>query len=176
MLRDKGLRADYCRITLITGMTNEEHRFRSVIEAARGGGAVARIPQDVTAKLGGLKQMRITGTLNGTPFRSSTMPYRGAFSLGVHKATREAAGVQIGDEVELTVLRDDSPRVLELAPELEAAFTKEPQLRERFERLSFSRRRELAEPIAEARRPETRAARLEKALLRLRELDLRELD
>jgi hypothetical protein len=147
-----------------------EHRFRSVVEAARGGGAVALIPPNVTAKLGGLKQMRVTGSLNGTPFRSSTMPYRGAFYLGVHKATREAAGVSIGDEVELALTRDDSPRVLELAPELEAALNAEPELRARFDGLSFSRRRELAEPIAEAKKPETRAARLEKALGRLREL------
>lgn len=152
-------------------MGSAEHRFRSVIEAARGpGSAVARIPPDVTTELGGLKQMRVTGTLNGTPFRSSTMPYRGAFYLGVHKATREAAGVTIGDQVELTLVRDDSPRTLQLAPELEAAFAAEPQLRDRFDSLSFSRRRELAEPIDEAKKPETRAARLEKALVRLREL------
>ena len=150
-------------------MGGEEHRFRSVIEAARGGGAVALIPPDVTQALGGLKQMRISGTLNRTPFRSSTMPYRGAFYLGVHKATREAAGVKIGDEVELTVIRDDSPRVLELPRELEEAFKAQPELRRRFDALSFSRRRELAEPISEAKKPETRAARLEKALLRLRE-------
>jgi hypothetical protein len=152
-------------------MANQEHRFRSMIEAARGpGSAVALIPPDVTKSLGGLKQMRITGTLNGTPFRSSTMPYRGAFYLGVHKATRQAAGVDIGDEVELTLVRDDSPRQLELAAELEAAFTREPQLRERFDALSFSRRRELADPINEAKKPETRAARLDRALARLREL------
>jgi hypothetical protein len=148
----------------------EEHRFRSVVEAARGGGAVARIPPDVTAKVGGLKQMRVTGTLNGTPLRSSTMPYRGAFYVGLHKATREEAGVGIGDEVELALTRDDSPRVLELAPELEAALKAAPELRARFDSMSFSRRRELADPIAEAKKPETRAARLEKALARLREL------
>ena len=143
-------------------------RFRSVIEAASGGGAAAKIPPDITAALGGLKQMRITGTLNGTPFRSSTMPYRGAFYLGVHKATREAAGVEIGDEVELELTRDDSPRVLEIPPELEAAFAAEPALRQRFDALSFSRRRDLAGPISEAKKPETRAARLEKAVAALR--------
>lgn len=152
-------------------MANTEHRFRTVIEAARGpGAAVALIPPEVTKALGGLRQMRVTGTLNGSPFRSSTMPYRGAFYLGVHKATRQAAGVDIGDEVELTLIRDDSPRVLELAPELEAALASEPELRARFEALSFSRRRELADPIGEAKRPETRQARLERALGRLREL------
>lgn len=165
-----GVPTGSCALTM-QPMVNEEHRFRTVIEAARGpGAAVALIPPDLTERLGGLKQMRVTGTLNGTPFRSSTMPYRGAFYLGLHKATREVAGVTVGDEVEITLVRDDSPRVLELAPELEAALAAEPRLRERFDRLSFSRRRELADPIAEAKKPETRAARLDKALARLREL------
>jgi uncharacterized protein YdeI (YjbR/CyaY-like superfamily) len=58
--------------------------------------------------------------------------------------------------------------VLEIPPELEAAFAAEPALRQRFDALSFSRRRDLAAPIAEAKKPETRAARLEKALAALR--------
>ena len=144
------------------------HRFRTVIEAATGGGAAAQIPPDVTVALGGLKQMRVTGTLNGHPIRTSTMPYRGGYYVGLHKAAREAAGVQIGDEVDLELTRDDSPRVLQLPSELEAAFAAEPALRERFESLSFSRRRDLAGPISEAKKPETRAARLEKALAALR--------
>jgi Domain of unknown function (DUF1905)/Bacteriocin-protection, YdeI or OmpD-Associated len=148
----------------------EGHRFRTVVEAATGGGAAAEVPPEVRDALGGNKQMRVTGTLNGTPFHSSTMPYRGAFYVGLHKATREAAGVGIGDEVELTLVRDDSPRLLELPPELEAAFAADPQLRERFEALSFSRRRELAEPISEAKKTETREARVQKALARLRDL------
>jgi hypothetical protein len=145
-------------------------RFRSVIEAATGGGAAARIPPDLGGELGGMKQMRVSGTLNGQPIRTSTMPYRGAFYVGIHKAAREAAGVEIGDEVELELTRDDSPRVLELTPELEAAFLAEPVLRERFDSLSFSRRRDLAGPISEAKKPETRAARLEKAIATLRRM------
>jgi hypothetical protein len=144
--------------------------FRAKIEAARGGGAVVLIPPDVTVALGGLKQMRVFGTVNGVDYRSSTMPYRGGFYLGVHKATREAAGVEVGDEVEVTVTRDDSPRVLVLPPDLEAALAAEPDLRERFDTLSFSRRRELVDPIAEAKKQETRERRIEAALARLREL------
>lgn len=145
-------------------------RFRAMIEPATGGGAAAQIPPDVTAALGGLKQMRVTGTLNGTPIRTSTMPYRGGFYVGLHKAAREAAGVVIGDEVELELMRDDSPRVLDIPEELERVFTSEPALRERFDGLSFSRRRDLAGPISEAKKPETRTARLEKAVATLRGL------
>ncbi|TME33474.1 MAG: DUF1905 domain-containing protein [Chloroflexi bacterium] len=147
---------------------SEPVRFKTTLETARGGGAVALIPPEHVSALGGLKQMRVTGTVNGVAFHSSTMPYRGGFYLGVHKATREAAGLAFGDPLEIEMTRDESPRVLALPPELEAAFEADPELGQRFGALSFSRRRELAEPIAEARRPETRARRLEDALTRLR--------
>ena len=144
-------------------------RFRTTLEPARGGGAVARIPEDQVAPLGGRKQMRVLGTVKGIAFRSSTMPYRGAFYLGVHKAIREEAGIEFGEPIEIELTRDSSPRVLALPVELEAAFKAEPELRKRFESLSFTRRREMAEPIDEAKRPETRARRLEAVLNRLRE-------
>ena len=144
-------------------------RFKTTLEPARGGGAVARIPEDQVAPLGGRKQMRVSGTVNGVAFKSSTMPYRGAFYLGVHKATREAAGIGFGEPIEIELTRDTSPRQLALPEELEAAFKLEPALGERFASLSFTRRREMADPIGEAKRPETRARRLEDALNRLRE-------
>jgi hypothetical protein len=142
-----------------------------MLEAARAGGAIVLVPPDVATARGGLKQMRVIGTINGVAYHSSTMPYggRGLF-MGVHKATREAAGAGFGDVVEVEVALDDSPRTLELAPELEAAFVRDPALRARFDGLSFSRRRELDEPISDAKQPETREGRLHNALDRLRAL------
>jgi bifunctional DNA-binding transcriptional regulator/antitoxin component of YhaV-PrlF toxin-antitoxin module len=115
--------------------------------------------------------MRVVASLNGIDFNTSTYPWKGTgLYMGLPKATREAARVGVGDEVEIEVARDDRPRVLELAPELRAALAAEPVLRARFDGLSFSRRRELADPVADAVKPETRAARVEKALARLREV------
>jgi hypothetical protein len=146
------------------------HRFTAVLQEARGGGAGVLIPKDVAKAMGGRKQFRVVGTLNGVPLRSSTFPYEGeGLWLGVHKATREAAGAAFGDEVELAISRDDAPRVLELPPELEAALAAEPSLRDRFESLSFTRRRELAESIAKAKKPDTSAARVARALTALRD-------
>ena len=149
----------------------ETHRFTAKLEAARAGGAIVLVPDEVARALGGLTQMRVVGTVNGVAYQSSTMPYggRGLF-MGVHKATREAAAVDFGDRVAVEIARDDRPRVLEIPPELEAAFVAEPELRQRFDGLSFSRRKDLAIPISEAKLPETRAARLEKALTQLRVL------
>lgn len=145
------------------------YRFKAVLQNAGGGGAVVLMPNDVSDAMGGRKQFRVTGTVNGVPMKSSTFPYKGeGLWLGVHKATREKAEVAFGDEIEIEITRDDAPRVLELAPELQAALAADPALRDRFESLSWTRRRELADPIAEAKKPETRAARLEKALEALR--------
>jgi hypothetical protein len=149
----------------------ETHRFTAELEAARAGGAIVLVPPDVASALGGLKQMRVVGTVNGVAYQSSTMPYggRGLF-MGVHKATREAASLGFGDAVEVTIARDDRPRVLEIPPELESAFAAEPALRARFDALSFSRRKELAVPIGEAKQAATRATRLAKAVAQLRAL------
>lgn len=149
----------------------DTHRFRAELEAARAGGAFVLLPPDIATALGGTKQMRVIGSINSIPYQSSTMPYggRGLF-MGVHKATQAAAGIALGDLLDVEISRDDRPRVLELPPELESAFTADPALRERFESLAFTRRKELAVPIGAAKLPAARASRLEKALRYLREL------
>lgn len=149
----------------------DRHRFRTTIEQARGPGAtVALVPMEFIPALGGLKQKRAFGWLNGVDFMTATFPYKGTLYVGVPKAARVAAGVGVGDEVEIEVMLDETPRKVELAPELKHAFKAEPELAKRFEGLSFSRQRELADPVSEAKRPETREARVEKGLARLREL------
>jgi hypothetical protein len=73
---------------------------------ATGGLCVADLPAEVAAALGGLKQQRVRGTLNGSEFASSVMPAGGGvLCLSVSKAMMTAAGVTLGDEVEIGVER-----------------------------------------------------------------------
>ena len=147
----------------------EAHRFTAELEAGRGGGAMVLVPPEIATALGGLRQMRMVGTVNGVPYQSSVMPYggRGLF-LGVHKATREAAGVFPGERVDVVISRDDRPRVLEIPAELAAALAANPEAQAAFDRLSFTNRKEIATSVAEAKRPETRERRLAAAMARLR--------
>lgn len=143
--------------------------FSGVLEAARGGGALVRLPDDVAASFGTRGQVRVKGTLNGVEYRSNLMPAGGgAFCLGVHKATREAAGVTYGDPVDVTVARDDAPREVVVPPELQAALDGDPAASAAWERLAPSHRREHANAVADAKRPETKASRVEKVLAALR--------
>jgi hypothetical protein len=69
-----------------------------------GGIAVVDVPDDHVTSLGGRKQYRVTGTINGSPFRGSTMLVAGGgFAVGVSRASLEAATASVGDEVDLSL-------------------------------------------------------------------------
>jgi hypothetical protein len=56
--------------------------------------------------MGGLKQMKVQGTMNGAEFASNTMPRGGGrLALSVSRAMMKAAGAGVGDEVEIEVER-----------------------------------------------------------------------
>lgn len=76
-------------------------RFR---EDSPGGLAVVDVPADLVQTLGGRRQMRVEGTLNGAAFTGSTMLVAGGgFCVGVSKAALKAGNVSVGDEVELSI-------------------------------------------------------------------------
>jgi hypothetical protein len=143
--------------------------FDGTLEAARGGGAYVEIPGDALAALGGGTRFRVRGSLDGVGFESSTMAMgEGRVCLGVHKATREAAGVDVGDTIHVELERDERERVVAVPPELEAALAADPDARAAFDGLSFTNRREYAEWVGAAKRAETRERRLVKAIELLR--------
>ncbi|HEY0632248.1 MAG TPA: YdeI/OmpD-associated family protein [Thermoleophilaceae bacterium] len=126
------------------------------------------VPGDPKAEFGGARAP-VAGTVNGTPFRGRLMVYGGVTYLGFRKEIREAAGgIEDGDEVELVIERDDEPREVEVPEALASALAGDPEAREAFDSLAFTHRKEYAVWIAEAKRDETRARRVEKALTMLR--------
>lgn len=71
--------------------------------------AVVDVPNHVTAALGGLKQMRVRGALNGMEFTSNTMPAGGGIlALSVSRKLLDAAGLSVGDEAEIEIERVDA--------------------------------------------------------------------
>ena len=68
--------------------------------------AVIDIPKDVTADLGGLKQMRVRGVLNGVAFTSNTMPAgAGVLALSVSKKLLDSASLKVGQSADVEVER-----------------------------------------------------------------------
>jgi hypothetical protein len=90
-------------------------RFRGTVRYFRtelkSGLAVVDIPKTVATALGGLKQMRVTGKLNGLDFNSNTMPAGGGvLALSLSQKLLGAAGVKVGDEVAVELRRIDESR------------------------------------------------------------------
>jgi Bacteriocin-protection, YdeI or OmpD-Associated/Domain of unknown function (DUF1905) len=143
-------------------------RFSATLQAGRGGGAFVEVPNEVLAGLGASGRFRVIGTVNGVELSSSTMPIgAGRVCLGVHKATRQAAAVNIGDDVQLEIQLDTRARTLHIPEDLAAALARNAPAAAAFERLSFSHRREYVEWVAVAKRDDTRARRITKTLERL---------
>jgi hypothetical protein len=85
-------------------------KFKSTIRFWRpeqaSGLAVADVPSEHIAALGGLRQMRVRGTINGAEYVSSVMPAgSGRLTLSVSQKMLKAAGVGVGDAVELEIER-----------------------------------------------------------------------
>ncbi len=73
-----------------------------------------------------------------------------------------------GDEVEVTLALDTAPRTVELPADLAEALAGEPEARAFLDGLSPSRRKRYALGVSEAKKPETRARRVVKAVEALR--------
>ena len=84
--------------------------FRATVrfwdEAAGKGLAVVDVPAELVERLGGRKQYRVTGTVEGTPFTGSGMLVAGGgYCVGLSQATLKATGARIGAEVEVAIAR-----------------------------------------------------------------------
>ena len=139
-------------------------RFRAMLEGREGGTAIS-IPFDVLDAFGKRGRVPVCGTINGTPYRSSIFRMGDApYFMVVNRKLREQAGVAAGQTVTVVMERDDLPRTVDVPADLDAALESTPGARDAWSNLSFTHQREHVEAILEAKRPETRARRIEKTL------------
>lgn len=145
--------------------TEKPQRFRVRLEAA-GGTEMARftVAFDVQEVFGTRARVPVRGTLNGAPFRGSLFPMGGRHFMAVNRKLRAAAGVRAGDTVTVTLERDTQPRVVTPPEDFARALGANPEAAALWETLSYTHRREYAEHIEGARRPETRQRRIEKSI------------
>ncbi|TDW98892.1 YdeI/OmpD-associated family protein [Kribbella sp. VKM Ac-2566] len=141
--------------------------FEAAIVVNDGGGAWVEVPGEVVAALGGGGRIPVVATFDGVGYRGSIASMGGCMALGVLKSIRSELGKGAGDAVTVTVERDNGERVVDVPEDLAAALA-EAGLREVFDGLSYSHRREHVNAINDAKKPETRARRIAKALEMLR--------
>lgn len=130
------------------------------------GGHLVEVPEDVVQALGGGGRIAVRATFNGIPYRGSVVRMGGLTCIGVTKAVMAEAGLGVGDRVDVVVGRDDAQREVDVPDDLAAAIRK-ADLGEAWDRMSYSHRKEYSRSVAEAKRPETRQRRIDRALTEL---------
>jgi hypothetical protein len=143
-------------------------RFRAQLQARGPAAAVVLDEAQVAAVGEGAKRFPVVATVNGYTWRTSVMRMGGEFLVGLNREVRDGAGVQAGDEAEVSLELDLAPREVEVPEPLAAALAADPQAAARFERMAFTHRKEYGRWIAEAKREETRQRRVSQALEMIR--------
>ena len=142
-------------------------RFESRVELGGRTATGIAIPDEVVASLGESKRPAVTITLNGHTYRTTAVRMGGRFLVPLSAENREAAGVAAGDDVTVDVALDTAPREVELPTDLAAAM--DDAARTTYDGLSYTHRKEWGRWVEDAKKPETRAARIEKTVAGLRE-------
>jgi hypothetical protein len=128
------------------------------------------IPFSVEQAFGSKARVAVRGTINGVAYRSSIMPRGdGTHYMAVNQTIRAAAKAGIGDLVKVVMEPDTAIRTVTVPAYLRKAL-KAAGLEKVFASESYSHRKELVDWIAQAKKPETRARRIEKCLKMLAEL------
>lgn len=139
-------------------------RFKTTVLQSEGMNATGLpVPSRVIERLGAGKRPKVTVTLNGYTYRSTVAVYAGEFFLPLAAVHRDGAGVKAGQAVQVALELDTAPREVEVPADFAAALT-QAGARAAFDALSFTHRKEHVRAIQEARAPETRARRIERAL------------
>jgi hypothetical protein len=141
--------------------------FSTIAQPNPGGVLLIEIPETVVKKLGAGKRVPVRVTLNGAKYRSTIAVYGDRYYLPARKEIREAAKLVLGGRARVSLEVDSAPRTVQVPADLARALTT-AKARPAFDGFSYSHRREFAEAVTSAKRPETRAARIEKIVAQVR--------
>ncbi len=126
-----------------------------------------QVPEEIIEKLGGGRRPLVLVTLKKYTYRSAVAVMNGKFMIALSSENRQAAGVQGGEETDVTLELDLAPRTVELPQDLKAALVNAGAL-EAFDDSAPSMKKEYVRQVEEAKAPETRTRRIEKIVEKLR--------
>jgi len=138
-------------------------RFKTKLEGvADMESAALRPPFDVSTVFGTKARVPVRGTINDQPFRSSLCNMGDGHFMVVNKELRTAAKCKAGDTVNVVLERDREKREIETPEEIREALSANKTAEATWESLSFTHKKEWVRAVSEAKKEETRRARIQK--------------
>jgi hypothetical protein len=144
-------------------------RFTTTLESSGKQAAGFSVPDAVLEALGGGRRPKVRVTIGDHTWRTSIGIVEGRSMIGVPVDQRAAAGVAPGETFAVEVVLDTEVREVVVPDDFAAALAPFPEARAFFDGRNYSERRWFVLGIEDAKTPETRARRIEKAVERLRE-------
>ena len=116
------------------------------------------------ARVFGRVRAPVKVTLNGYTYRSTIASMGGQVFIPLRKSNREAAGLNGGETINVKLDLDTENREVKPPPDFVKALKAMPAAWQRWRELSYTHQREYVEAIEEAKKPETRARRIDGAV------------
>jgi len=133
-----------------------------------GNHAAIEIPPQNLAMLGGNKRAPLKITVNGYTYQSTATVMDGKCLVVFPTRDRQASGVASGDRVTVTLQLDAGYRNVDIPPELAKAL-KASRNKDVFDKLVYSKRKEYARQVADAKAQQTKDRRIEKLINELKQ-------
>lgn len=116
----------------------------------------------------GSKKVKVNATFDGVAYRGSLVTMGGCYMLGMTQEIRKKIAKNFGDMVEVTIEKDEEERTVEVPDDfLEALKSGDSMALITFEKLSFTKKKDLITRITDAKKAETRHNRIQKAVEKL---------
>lgn len=137
------------------------------VVVGEGNHASLEVPDENLAAIGGNRRAPLKVTINGYTYQSTATGVNGKCMVVFPTRDRQASGTKAGDRVTVTLELDSGYRHVDVPPALTAALV-EHGLGEAFHDLTYSKRKEFAREVSEAKADDTRSRRIEKILAQLK--------
>jgi hypothetical protein len=143
------------------------HTFQALLRLNGKTATGIEVPPELIEELGGGKRPAIRVTINGYTYATTVGVMAGRFLIPVSAEHRGPASVEAGNTYTVTIEVDSAPRTVTVPDDLATAMAAVPGVRERFDALAPSHRKEHVRAIEDAKTEATRVRRIDKAIERL---------
>ncbi len=145
-------------------MTEQRSVTFETTVAASGNNTGIEVPADLVEQLGAGRRPPVVVDLGGHTHRSTVAVLGGRHLVSVSAAVRQATGLAAGDPVRVTLTVADTPREVDVPPDLAAALAADEQAGAFFATLSNSLQRYHVDTVCGAKTAETRQRRIGRAV------------
>lgn len=129
---------------------------------------IVKLPFDPVKAWPKRNRLRVTGTINGFPFRTSLFgSAKDGHVLLVNKQMQKGGRVTVGGVANIVLEPDLAERLAAVPPELEKLLKQERAVKKWFEQLSYSMRKFIGDTVNASKNPEVRDGRAEQMVERM---------